>query len=121
MTMKTASRLCALVVALLLAGSGTTAYLCAAESARPVCPPKLAAGLCHGDDVQASIRCCCTLKDVPVQPDGTKPAGSLNLQPAVPRVIADVPLTLFPLRSVAVAPQPLRTRDIPTLFSTFLL
>ena len=119
--MKIASRLCALVVALLLAGSGMTTYLCAAESAQPVCPPKMAARMCHGDAVQTSIKCCCTLKDVPVQPDGTKPAGFPNLQPAAPAAIADVPLTLFPLRSVTVAPQPLRNRDIPTLFSTFLL
>ena len=118
--MRTAGRFCALFVALLLAGSGAPTYLCA-ESTRPVCPPAIAHQMCHGDEApQASIKCCCTLNNVPTQPPATDTAAP-TLGPAVPDQIAYLPLESRQVWSTDATPQPHRNRDLPTLFSTFLL
>ena len=120
-TMKTVSRFCAFVVALLLAGSGASTYLCA-ESTRPVCPPKTAHVTCHDEEVpQASLKCCCTLKDVPTQPPATDTATAPTPEPALPHVVAYLAPSSLQTRTIDSSSQPLRNCDLPTLFSTFLL
>jgi hypothetical protein len=78
--------------------------------------------VCHQDGAsQASLKCCCTLKDVPTQPPATDTAATPTLQPAFPHIVPRLALESLPIRTIGSTPQPFRNCDLPTLFSTYLL
>jgi hypothetical protein len=119
--MSVTGRLAAFVLTALLSVGGLPLYVCG-ESAAPACPSSAPmVGCPHDMDAPATLTCWCTITDAPATPTATVATSAPALQPAAGEMHDWTAVVGVRLGAGQAESSSFRTRDLPTLFSTFLL
>jgi hypothetical protein len=119
--MSVTGRLAAFVLTALLGFGSLPLYVCG-ESASPACPSSAPmVGCPHDMDAPATLTCCCSATDAPATPTATVVTSLPALQPAAGEMHDWTAVVGVRLGAGQAESESFRTRDLPTLFSTFLL